>query len=95
MRSLLNDVLSDARARGTGRSAGRTIQIITAAKSTARPSVVPRISQAPPAVTTATTNASSVHAVTSSTAAQVMAVEPIGVLVNPRSSRMRASTGTR
>ena len=55
--------------------------------------VVPRISHAPPAVTTATTNASSVQAVTSSTAAQVRAVEPIGVFVKPRSSRMRASTG--
>ena len=48
---------------------------------------------APPAVVTATTKARMVHAVMSSTAAQVIAVAPSGVCVSWRSSRMRASTG--
>ena len=43
--------------------------------------------------TIATTSASRLHAVTSSTAAQVIAVDPRGVFDSPRSSRMRASTG--
>jgi hypothetical protein len=47
----------------------------------------------PPALTMATTNASTVQAVTSSVAAQARAVLPRAVLVRPRSSRMRASTG--
>ena len=41
----------------------------------------------------ATTNARMLHAVTSSVAAQAMAVLPKAVLVSPRSSRIRASTG--
>ena len=41
----------------------------------------------------ATTTASRLHAVTSSTAAHVIAVVPRGVRVRPRSSRIRASTG--
>jgi hypothetical protein len=41
----------------------------------------------------ATTIARMVHAVTSSTAAHVIAVLPSGVRVRPRSSRIRASTG--
>ena len=47
----------------------------------------------PPAVTSVTTNASSDHAVTSSTAAQASAVVPSGVFESPRSSMTRASTG--
>ena len=48
---------------------------------------------APPAVVIATTKARMLHAVTSSTAAHVMAVVPSGVCVRWRSSRMRARTG--
>jgi hypothetical protein len=45
------------------------------------------------ALATATTNASRHHAVMSSIAAQVIAIEPSRVRCNPRSVRMRASTG--
>ena len=45
------------------------------------------------ALTTATTNASRHHAVASPTAAHASAVAPIGLVVSPRSARIRARTG--
>ncbi len=75
--------------RGSPRRTPITISATNASTNT-------RFSAAPPmlvAVATATTKARMLHAVTSSTAAQVMAVLPSAVCDRPRSCRMRASTG--
>jgi hypothetical protein len=66
---------------------------MTTTNSTVSSTVTATGANAPPVVTKATTRASNVHAVTSSTAAQVRAIEPIGVSSIFRSARMRASTG--
>ncbi len=55
--------------------------------------IVTVAAQTPLAPAMATTIASRLQAVTSSTAAQVIAVFPSGVFAMPRSRRMRTSTG--
>src|ERR1019366_10287797 len=65
---------------------------ITATNSRTR-TMVRTAGAKPPALTMATTKASTVQAVTSSVAAHARAVLPKAVLVKPRSSRMRARTG--
>src|SRR5690349_16094037 len=66
---------------------------MTSTKATAHTVMVASTPSAAPCVAIATTIASSVQAVTSSTAAQVIAVEPSGVVIMLRSTRIRASTG--
>ena len=74
------------------RSAGRTSPNITPAK-TAVSAMMRSTSSGPLPATTATTNASNVQAMMSSTAAQANANTPVDVRCMPRSVRMRASTG--
>ena len=92
MRSLLN-VSPTVSGFSTRCRMGRPTKIIRSTNITDSATIASSISTAPPAVVIATTNARRLHAVTSSTAAHVMAVVPNGVCVRWRSSRMRASTG--
>ena len=68
----------------------------TNSMSATKSNTTPRLKVAPPtlvACAIATTNASMLHAVTSSTAAQAVAVLPSEDLNRPRSRKMRTSTG--
>ncbi len=74
-------------------SIGRATSAMPSTNTADSPIVASSVATAPPEVVTATTKARMLHAVTSSTAAQAIAVVPSGVCVNPCSSRMRARTG--
>src|ERR1041384_4586222 len=74
------------------RNCGRTTKIIAAANSNVKTIVVNETAM-PLACTSAITSARMHQAVTSSTAAQVSAIDPSGVWDKARSSSIRASTG--
>ncbi len=76
----------------TPASCGRITKIIAAANTSVKPTVIPD-DAIPVDFTSAITRARMHQAVTSSTAAQVIAIDPSVVCVSPRSSRIRASTG--
>ena len=90
---LAERVAHPVRVRARAAGAGGRRRSSRSTKTTDSATIASNVSMAPPAVVIATTKARMLHAVTSSTAAQVMAVVPSGVCVRLRSSRMRASTG--